>query len=225
MSWSVLVVAKAPVPGRVKTRLCPPLTADQAADLASAALLDTLALAERAVGGDHDRVILALEGELSQATRSAELVAAVSEWHVVAQRGRRFSDRLVHAHAEALRLRPGRSTVQIGMDTPHASAHALQQAGAGLASFDAVLGAAEDGGWWLLALRDPRAAGVLADVPMSRATTAAATARALGALGCSLGAAAPTHDIDEWPDALASASLEPHTRTAASVKRIAGTLV
>ena len=39
----VLVMAKAPVPGRVKTRLCPPLTPDEAAEIAAAALADTLA--------------------------------------------------------------------------------------------------------------------------------------------------------------------------------------
>ena len=56
----LLVLAKAPVAGRVKTRLCPPLTPAQAAEVAEAALADTL---EVAVGSGADRVLLVLDGE------------------------------------------------------------------------------------------------------------------------------------------------------------------
>ena len=61
MSAQLLVLAKTPVPGRVKTRLCPPCTPEQAARVAAAALADTLAAVARTpavrrclvVEGDH----------------------------------------------------------------------------------------------------------------------------------------------------------------------------
>ena len=219
MSWSILIVAKSPVPGRVKTRLCPPLTAEQAADLAAAALLDTLAVAELAVDGDRDRMLLALDGELIHAARWSDLSAAVQRWRVLPQRGESFAERLANAHADALQLRPGRATVQIGMDTPHVSPGVLRVAAGFLGDVEAVLGNAADGGWWLLGLRDPRAADVLADVQMSCASTAADTRRALCRRGLTVGTASLARDIDEWADALASARLAPHTLTAASVNQ------
>ncbi|HZB50595.1 MAG TPA: glycosyltransferase, partial [Mycobacteriales bacterium] len=62
MTAQLLVLAKAPVPGRVKTRLCPPCTPDQAAALAAAALADTLAAAGAAAPGG---TVLAVEGRMA----------------------------------------------------------------------------------------------------------------------------------------------------------------
>ena len=55
----LLVLAKSPEPGRVKTRLCPPLSPAEAAAVAAAALADTL---EAVHGCGADRKILALDG-------------------------------------------------------------------------------------------------------------------------------------------------------------------
>ena len=60
MERVLIVLAKAPVPGRVKTRLCPPATPEQAASLAAAALADTLAAALRVPAA---QVVVALDGE------------------------------------------------------------------------------------------------------------------------------------------------------------------
>ena len=62
MERVLIVLAKAPVPGRVKTRLCPPATPEQAARLAAAALADTLAAAARVPA---TAVVVALDGELT----------------------------------------------------------------------------------------------------------------------------------------------------------------
>lgn len=217
MSWVALVVAKAPVPGRVKTRLSPPLNRDQAADLAAAALLDTIALAERAVGGDPDRVVIALAGDLADGARPDALAHALRRWRVVPQQGADLGERLAEAHQQVARLRPGQASVQIGMDTPQVSPSDLRRAAMRLSRFDAVVGAADDGGWWLLALRDPTTATVLRGVPMSRPTTARDTRRALGRHGSSLAAGPLARDIDTWSDALAVARLAPGTLTGAVV--------
>ena len=55
----ILVMAKEPVAGRVKTRLCPPCSPEEAAGLAEAALADTL---DAALRSGADRVVLALDG-------------------------------------------------------------------------------------------------------------------------------------------------------------------
>jgi uncharacterized protein len=80
----LLVVAKAPVPGEVKTRLCPPATLGQAARIAAAALLDTVD-AVRATPGVTP--VLAWAGRLADAEESAELADAVAGWPVLSQRG------------------------------------------------------------------------------------------------------------------------------------------
>ncbi|TWH68719.1 hypothetical protein JD77_03717 [Micromonospora olivasterospora] len=148
----LLVLAKAPVPGRVKTRLCPPVRPAEAAEVAAAALLDTLDAARAA----PDVVpVLALAGRLAGAVRGAELRAALAGWRVLPQRGAGLAERLAHAHADAAAAFPGRPVLQIGMDTPQVGPAELAAASARLATVDAVLGPAADGGWWALGLRDP----------------------------------------------------------------------
>ena len=69
-SFCVLVVAKAPVPGFAKTRLCPPATPAQAAEIAAASLLDTL---DAATGIAGAVTVVAMTGDLAAAARSAEI--------------------------------------------------------------------------------------------------------------------------------------------------------
>lgn len=188
----VLVLAKTPVPGRVKTRLCPPCSPEQAAAVAAAALADTLDVvtATRTAGrtlvvdGDH---------------------AAPPGWGRVAQRGGPLGDRLANAYADTRVA--GLASVLIGMDTPQVSPALLEAAGSGLDRADAVLGAAEDGGWWVLGLRDARYAEVLRSVPMSTATTGSATLAALRACGLRVDSLAVLHDVDTAEGARTVAAL------------------
>ena len=108
----IIVMAKAPVAGRVKTRLCPPCTPEEAAILAEAALIDTLTAA---LCSSFDRVVLALDG-----APGPWLPAGVE---VVAQRGEGFRERLATAWTEI-----GGPAVQIGMDTPQVTPALLDQA-------------------------------------------------------------------------------------------------
>ncbi|PWR13304.1 glycosyltransferase [Micromonospora sicca] len=213
----LLVMAKAPVPGRVKTRLCPPLDAERAAAVAAAALLDTLD-AVGAVPGVTP--VLAYAGPLDRAVRGAKIRAALAGWTLLPQRGRDLGDRLAAAHADAGRAFPDRPVLQLGMDTPQVDADLLGAAVARLAGTDAVLGPAADGGWWALGLRDPARAAVLRAVPMSTPVTGRSTRAALAGRGLRVDALPELADVDEWPTAVAVAAAAPAGRFAAAVREI-----
>jgi rSAM/selenodomain-associated transferase 1 len=207
MTPSLLVVAKAPEVGRVKTRLGAAIGMAEAARVAAAALLDTLTEAAAAVG--VGRCHLALDGDLDRAVDARELRTALSGWTIRPQRGADLGARLADAHARV----PG-PVVQVGMDTPHLTAGLLLETAARLADHDAVLGPAEDGGWWVLGLREPVRAAVLSGVAMSTPTTGADTRAALVAVGLDVATTATLRDVDEAADADAVASLAPGTRFA-----------
>ncbi|HEX2772512.1 MAG TPA: DUF2064 domain-containing protein [Micromonosporaceae bacterium] len=213
----LLVMAKVPAPGAVKTRLCPPATLRQAARIAAAALLDTLD-AVRATPGVTP--VLACAGRLAEGEESAELVEAVARWLVVPQRGTGLAERLVNAHADVAAAYPGRPVLQIGMDTPQLTPDLLGAALRGLSAADAVLGQAVDGGWWSLGLREPRQAAALRGVRMSTADTGARTQAALRERGLHVLPAAPLRDVDEWADALAVAAEAPGGRFARQVAAV-----
>jgi len=208
----VLVVAKAPVEGAVKTRLGARVGMARAADLAAAALADTLAACTAAFGSS--RCALALEGDLEKAVGGAGLRAAVDGWTVFPQQGDAFGERLRLAHEEARALLDV-PVVQVGMDTPQLTpAMLLRAAGSLVAPHDAVLGPALDGGWWLLGVGDPTLLAGLDDVPMSTSTTGAATRALLLAAGAQVHEVEELRDVDTVADADAVSGLAPATRFA-----------
>lgn len=213
MTFCLLIVAKAPVPGFAKTRLCPPATPEQAAEIAAASLLDTL---EAALMTPRARVVVAMTGDLGEAVRSSEITAALRKTEVIPQRGERFDMRLVNAHADA--PRPGEPVLQIGMDTPQVTPALL--ADAANRPEDSVLGLAEDGGWWALGLRDPLHAKALAGVPMSRDDTGLETLRALADIGPRPGILPTLSDVDTVADARRVAAATPHGRFARAVAEV-----
>jgi rSAM/selenodomain-associated transferase 1 len=201
----IIVMAKAPVAGRVKTRLCPPCTPAQAAALAAAALADTLAAAR---ASSADRVVLALAGK-----PGPWLPPGV---RVVAQRGGDLAERLANAWSDV-----GGPAVQIGMDTPQVTPALLDSASASLlgAGTDAVLGHALDGGWWAIGLRAPDPA-VFAGVRMSRSDTGAQQARRLAEVGLRVRTLPILRDVDTFDDALAVAGAVPQSRFATVLHRL-----
>ena len=205
---ALIVIAKAPVAGRVKTRLCPPCTPAQAARLARAALADTLAACDAATAG---RRVLALEGEPDGLLPGG--------WEVVAQRGDGLAERLAHAFADV-----GGPACLVGMDTPQVTADQLRAALAGLARADAVFGPAHDGGFWAIGLRKPDAA-VFAEVPMSRDDTGAVQRARLEQLGLRTIDLPPLLDFDDIAAARAVAADAPAGRFAAALTTIEASLV
>ena len=199
-------MAKAPAPGRSKTRLCPPCTPGEAAELAEAALRDTLAAVAGASAGER---VLALEGE------PGDWLPAEG-FRVVAQCAGGLGERMAGALSAV-----GGPALVIGMDTPQLTAALLDDAldrledpGAG-----AVLGAAGDGGYWAIGLQAADAE-VFTGVPMSTAETAAEQRRRLGELGLSPSELPVLRDVDTIADAFAVAEAAPESRFAATLARM-----
>ena len=215
MERVLIVLAKAPVPGRVKTRLCPPATPQQAADLAAAALADTLAAARLVPSAE---IVVALDGP-----PDAALAAALEGTTVIGQRDGLLGERIAAAHADVARLAPGACTVQIGMDTPQVDPDVLDgclDAVSRPNGPDASLGPAADGGWWALALRDPRHADLVRHVPASRADTGVRTRAALEAAGLCVAALPQLTDVDTMVDAHTVALAIPGSRFAARLAAV-----
>jgi hypothetical protein len=217
---TVLLVAKAPVPGFAKTRLAAAVGAEGAADVAAAALLDCLDAVRGAAETLGHTAVVALTGRLDQAARGGAIRAALRECIVLRQRGGCLGERLAAAHADTAAVRPGAGTLQVGMDTPQAGPDRLLDAVACLEDADGVIGRAEDGGWWVLGLRRPADAAALCGVPMSRPDTAECTVAALAAREVSLQETPPLRDLDTLADALVVAGAVPGSRTADAVRAV-----
>lgn len=196
---TVIVIAKAPVPGRAKTRLTPPCTPDEAARLAGAALADTL---EAVLACGATRRVLALDGPAGDWLPDG--------FEVVPQRGDGLGERLAAAFEDT-----DEAAFLVGMDTPQVTPDLLD---AGLAH-PCALGLAADGGWWGLALPFPDAR-VFAGVPMSAADTGARQLARLEALGLEPAELPVLRDVDTIADAHAVAALAPRTRFAAALAEL-----
>lgn len=192
-------MAKAPVPGRVKTRLGASIGMEAAARVAAAALLDTIVACRAAFDDCH----LALAGVLRDACQEEELRDHLAGWTVHPQVGHTFGQRLTRAHVDAAGPGP---TVQVGMDTPQVTVADLREVAAASGEGTAALGPAPDGGWWVLGLHDAAAAAGLAGVPMSRADTYLRTRDALAAAGQTVREVRVLRDVDTRADAEAVAS-------------------
>lgn len=203
---TLLIIAKAPDPGRVKTRLCPPCTPTQAAALAEAALADTL---HAGLASGASRRVLVLDGQ-----PGAWLPAG---FEVVAQRGRGLDERLGSAFEDA---RPGPALV-VGMDTPQVTSELLDDGLVRLVEpgIEAVIGGASDGGYWAIGLRRPDRRA-LRGVPMSVASTGEAQRARLRELGLRVHELPALRDVDRFEDALAVAASAPSTRFAATLAAI-----
>jgi rSAM/selenodomain-associated transferase 1 len=202
---ALVVIAKAPVAGASKTRLCPPLNTGQAAALAEAALADTL---QAVASTPAARRVLVLDGEPGRWLPAG--------FDVIAQRGAGLAERLAHAVADV-----GEALLVVGMDTPQLTRALLADALHALAApgTDAVLGPTLDGGYWAIGLNAPDPA-VFAGVPMSSAATAAAQHARLHKLGLVTTELATLRDVDDYADATAVATLAPWSRFAAAYERL-----
>ncbi len=208
MVMHLLIMAKEPIPGRVKTRLSPPCDPAGAAAIAEAALRDTL---ENALASRAEHVVLALDGKPAR--------WCPPEVEVIDQGDGDFATRLARAWG-----RVPRPTIQIGMDTPQIEARHLDSAMASLGrpGVDAVFGPALDGGWWGLGLgSEPELADELfVDIAMSRGDTGARQLERLRSLGLCV-EILPTHrDVDAWADACAIAHTAPRLRFSKAVREV-----
>ena len=218
---AILVVAKAPAPGLVKTRLMSTYSADDAAALASAALLDTLDTALSVPGAS---VVVSLAGVIDDAVGADDLQDRLSRTTVVEQHGDTLGDRLDRAHRDAVATVGADAVVmQVGMDTPHVTVELLQAGLDAVAEHGgAALGPATDGGWWGLALRGAVGSDTLPAVPMSRDDTGARTEQALHDVGLTVHRLPYLADVDHPEDVPAAAAL---CAPASAFARLAARLV
>lgn len=200
----VVVIAKEPVAGRVKTRLMPDFSAAEAAALAAAALADTFAAV---AATPARRRLLVLDG------RPGAWVP--DGFTVVPQCTGGLDARLAAAFAAC-----AGPALLIGMDTPQVTP-ALLRTGTDFGAYDAWFGPAADGGFWALGLAAPDPA-LLLGVPMSVAETGAVLAARLHAAGLRIGRLPVLRDVDTAADAAAVASLCPGGHFAALHARLTG---
>ena len=200
---TLIVIAKAPLPGRSKTRLCPPCTPGQAAALAEAALADTLAAVLATPAARH---LLALEGRPGPWLPQG--------FDVVDQRGEGLEERLAAAFEDG-----DGPAFLVAMDTPQLTPHLLREALEALTApgVDAVLGPTHDGGYWGIGLGRPDPA-VFAGVPMSSSATYAVQVERLRELGLRAGGLPALVDVDTIREARQVAAEAPGTRFAAALR-------
>jgi rSAM/selenodomain-associated transferase 1 len=209
LAAQVVVIAKEPVPGRVKTRLTPFFTPLEAAALAEASLADTLAAVSQTTVA---RRVLALEGRPGPWLPGG--------FDVIGQRGAGLDERIAWALSDA-RVTLPLPVVLIGMDTPQVTPALLAAAAEPLVSrtADATFGMAEDGGFWLLGLRevDP---DLILGVPMSKGDTGARQLDRLEQAGLRVAMLPELTDVDTVREAQQVAALTPGSRFASCMSRL-----
>lgn len=181
---TVIVMAKQCLPGRVKTRLHPPFTLAEAAEIAQACLNDTVQRVSRV----RARRVLCVQGTL----------APVEGFVQVPQSRGRLDERI----GDVLDQIDGR-VLLIGMDTPQLDPSLLQELlDAWPSDVDAWLGPATDGGFWLLGVEDPSVLGLargdlVRGVAMSRADTGVRQRARLDAAGLRVAEVPALTDVDD----------------------------
>jgi uncharacterized protein len=200
---TLLVIAKEPLPGRVKTRLTPPFSPAQAAVLAEASLADTLRVV---AATPAERRVLVLDGRPGAWLPPGFDVVPQCAGGLDA----RLADAFAHCAGPAL---------LIGMDTPQVTPELLTVDFAGC---DAYVGPAEDGGFWALGLSRPDPA-LLLGVPMSSPETGAVQRGRLVAAGLRVRDLPRLRDVDTAADAYAVAAAAPGGAFAARLASLMAT--
>jgi rSAM/selenodomain-associated transferase 1 len=172
---AVMIMAKAPYPGQVKTRLCPPLTPWQAAALGRAFLCDKIA---------QVRTLTSARPAIAYAPASGAdfFVDVAPDFTRIAQQGPGLGERLIHSLEYFLNLGYA-GVMAIDSDTPTLPTHYLQQAVALLTKpdVDVVIGPSDDGGYYLIGLRAMHHA-LFIDMPWSTSAVLPETVRRAEAL-------------------------------------------
>ena len=205
-------MAKAPIPGKVKTRLVPPLTQEQAAELYRALLSDQL---------EHLNFLEAADLYVAFTPSEAmPLIASIvpTGYRCFAQRGGDLGERMNEVFAELWR-RGHRSLIVIGSDLPPMPLNLFQQGFAQLSAGGkrVVLGPSRDGGYYLIGMNQP-VPEIFSDMTWSHERVLTETTAKLARLGIDCRLLAECFDIDTGKDMeQLQAIVDPTTR--ASMKR------
>ena len=212
---ALVVFAKAPIPGEVKTRLCPPLTPDEAATLHGTFVLDVLEQTRIAASTGAGRASTSSTSNLAPRTSSLPfdryLACSPASDHVffkimeerqavqlMDQVGPDLGARMSHTFAR-LFDRGYKQVVIIGTDAPTLPQSIYQDAFTSLKDHDLVLGPALDGGYYLIGLTRP-VPELFAGIPWSTDQVLSRTQQKAGELGLAIGLLKEWHDIDTIDD-------------------------
>ncbi|MCJ1715746.1 DUF2064 domain-containing protein [Curtobacterium sp. VKM Ac-2922] len=196
---TVVVIAKECLPGKVKTRLAPAITAEGAARVAAASLDDTLRTVQALPVA---RRVLFFDGQVTP--------DAAEGFEVLHQPDGGLDERLGFLFDTMTG-----PTLLVGMDTPQLSAADLAPV-LDDAERDAWFGPAEDGGFWSLYLREPDGS-LIRGVPMSQDDTGAVQRARLVDAGLDVGTLPTLLDVDLIDDAHRVAALVPGSAFAAAL--------
>jgi len=195
---ALVIFAKAPIPGQVKTRLCPPLTPDEAATLHGSFVLDTLERIQTAVV----KLKLPLDRYLACAPSASHVFFKIMEERqgvkLIDQVGDDLGGRMSQAFG-TLFARGYRQVVLIGTDVPTLPLDHVKQAIASLENHDLVLGPALDGGYYLIGLKR-MAPELFADIPWSTNQVLRLTQEKALKIGLKASLIAPWRDVDTLAD-------------------------
>ncbi|MBX3301460.1 MAG: TIGR04282 family arsenosugar biosynthesis glycosyltransferase [Nitrospira sp.] len=195
---ALVIFAKAPIPGQVKTRLCPPLTPDEAATLHGSFVLDTLERTKAAV----DKLKVQMDRYLACAPSPTHVFFKVME----ERQGVRLIDQIgddlgarMHQSVETMFSRGYRRTIIMGTDVPTVPLEYLRQALTLLDNHDLTIGPALDGGYYLIGMSKP-VPELFADVPWSTDQVLRLTQEKAARLGLKTALIQPWRDVDTLAD-------------------------
>jgi rSAM/selenodomain-associated transferase 1 len=199
---ALIIMARYPEAGKTKTRLARTLGDEEVAGLYRAFLTD---LARRFAGPQYALHWAYTPADVDYQAFVQTLAPEQAQYmHSFPQQGSDFGARL-HAAFQWTHLHGYRRTILIGSDSPHIGSELIAQAEAALNEADVVLGPAEDGGYYLIAMRQPH--DVFSGIPMSTDVVARMTLEAAARQNLTTRLLDPLFDIDELPDLLRLAHL------------------
>jgi rSAM/selenodomain-associated transferase 1 len=203
---ALVIFAKAPIPGQVKTRLCPPLTPDEAATLHGSFVLDVLECSGRAAYPKGSRKgLLTLDRFLACAPSSDHVFFKIMEErhgvHLIDQVGEDLGSRMSQAFQVVFDM-GYRKALIIGTDLPTLPESALRQAQDLLTDHDLVLGPSLDGGYYLIGLTKP-APDLFTGIPWSTGHVCEATRTKADAMGLKTALLPTCRDVDTIEDLMA----------------------
>jgi rSAM/selenodomain-associated transferase 1 len=192
-SSAIIIFAKAPVAGQVKTRLCPPLTPDEAASLHGSLVLDILERCQSLKG--FDRILAGTPSIHHPFFRAMEARFKLPVWD---QTGHDLGARMAGAFQKAFEM-PYRSVMVIGTDIPGIDQSLLISAEKSLQDHEVVMGPTVDGGYYLLGMRSP-SPGLFDNMPWSTDRIFTLTKQKVQAMGLSLALLPELRDLDTVED-------------------------
>lgn len=190
---ALIIFAKAPIEGYVKTRLCPPLTPDEAASLHGSLVLDLLERSQ--VLKECDQILAGAPTQDHPFFGAMKTRFKVPIWEQV---GDDLGSRMTHAFRSALGS-PYQSALIIGTDIPGITASLMTTACKSLIDYDVVLGPTVDGGYYLIGLRSP-VPELFEHIPWSTNTVFSLTREKVKTMGLSLKILPTLRDLDTIED-------------------------